>query len=61
MKGENDQCVITIAAVASAQAAVARAEKTAKERSQVVYHFVNMEVMQVGDVPAHIPADAWHP
>jgi hypothetical protein len=33
---------------------VAWAQKTVNEKGRVVYHFVKVEVMQVGDVPGHI-------
>jgi len=44
---------VTILAVFSA-APLAGAEKTVKEKGRIVYHFVKVEVMQVGDVPGHI-------
>lgn len=33
---------------------VARSEQTFTEKGRTVYHFVKVEVMQVGDVPGHI-------
>jgi hypothetical protein len=33
---------------------IAQAEQTVTEKGRTVYHFVKMEVMQVGDLPGHI-------
>jgi len=43
---------VVFAAFAAAPAAWA--DKTVKEKGRIVYHFVKVEVMEIGDVPGHI-------